>query len=594
MKRKIIFALIILIIAISSVSASDVNLTDNQDLAIDDMTEDTTLTTDDDWENDNNAEEILANLEMTDYPKNYGEKQVKFKLTNTADNSPMANVDLCVYSYIPNKDKLSNNDLLSSDSNSKPIALLAETYDFVKMTTDSKGTAVYTIPDIFKGDFNLLAGLYSYEHNGGPFDDVTINYNGKETHISLVQKVDVTMSKLDVAGSLKLSKEGTFYDDVVLKATLVSTLNEPLANEDIEIKFSNGKTVTITTNSRGIATYNIPFNSGSYSATAKVVSKKINADSANLNNIVISKVPATITPAKLTTTYASGKYFKIKVTNSQNNKALSNVKLALKVYVSNKKYKTATATTDSNGIAKYLTSSLSLGTHKVVVGIKDKTSVTGSEKTSSILIKKASYSISAPKVTVPYKQGSFKVTVKNKASKKAVSGVKVTIKVYTDKKYKTYSAKTNSRGIATFSTKALSKATHNVVVSIKKNSNYNAASAKSSIKVINGKIATTLADEGKPSAHAAFSSFISENFQRYEDDDGSLLGYAAKMTLRDTNGNELHKPIKAYNNGRLIGSGTSGEYFFVQDIGLGVIEFRFEGDSLYKPSSFRKQITIYY
>ena len=82
------------------------------------------------------------------------------------------------------------------------------------------------------------------------------------------------------------------------------------------------------------------------------------------------------------------------------------------------------------------------------------------------------------------KAGKFKVTVKNKASGKAVKGLKVIIKAYTGKKAKKIVRKTNSKGQVSFSTKSLSKGKHKIVITVKKTSKYKKASAKSSVKIV--------------------------------------------------------------------------------------------------------------
>lgn len=85
---------------------------------------------------------------------------------------------------------------------------------------------------------------------------------------------------------------------------------------------------------------------------------------------------------------------------------------------------------------------------------------------TSVSIKKAPTTVSAPKVTNKYKQSNyFKITVKNKATGKVVSGLKLKLKVYTGKSYKIYTVTTNSKGVASFNTKGLSKGTHKVVIS---------------------------------------------------------------------------------------------------------------------------------
>lgn len=106
-------------------------------------------------------------------------------------------------------------------------------------------------------------------------------------------------------------------------------------------------------------------------------------------------------------------------------------------------------------------------------------STTNSKKTT-----KYSLSISAPKVTKEYKKnGVFKVTVKDKNTKKPVKGIKLNIKVYTGKKYKTFSQKTDKNGIVKINTKSFAKGTHNVIVTAKATKKYNKKTVKSSIKI---------------------------------------------------------------------------------------------------------------
>lgn len=91
---------------------------------------------------------------------------------------------------------------------------------------------------------------------------------------------------------------------------------------------------------------------------------------------------------------------------------------------------------------------------------------------TTLKITKAKTVVSAPKVKYKYKKSKyFKVTVKNKVSKKAVSGLKLRLKVYTGKKYKTYTIKTNKKGLAKFNTKKLKRGKHKVVIS-SANNNY--------------------------------------------------------------------------------------------------------------------------
>jgi hypothetical protein len=80
--------------------------------------------------------------------------------------------------------------------------------------------------------------------------------------------------------------------------------------------------------------------------------------------------------------------------------------------------------------------------------------------------------VTAPEVFNVYKKkGSFKITVKD-SNKNPVKKLKLKVKVYTGKKYKTYTIKTNSKGVATLNTNKLKKGTHKVVIT-SGNKNYN-------------------------------------------------------------------------------------------------------------------------
>ena len=184
-------------------------------------------------------------------------------------------------------------------------------------------------------------------------------------------------------------------------------------------------------------------------------------------------------PSKLSTTYDSGKYFKVKSIDSKSKKPVSNLKISLKVQTG-KKYKKLTIKTDSNGVAKYSASKLSIGKHKVIVKSKN-----SKAKTSSITISKAKITINAPKITHTSKDGKkFKITVKNRESKKPMAGIKVTVKIFTGKNSKSYSLKTNKNGVIKINTKSLKKGSHKVTINVKKTSKIKSASAKSTIKTV--------------------------------------------------------------------------------------------------------------
>lgn len=190
-----------------------------------------------------------------------------------------------------------------------------------------------------------------------------------------------------------------------------------------------------------------------------------------------TKTPATLTAAKVITTYNSGKKFTVKIIDKNTKRGVKNALVWLTI---NKNMGDKQIYTNSKGIATLKLTNFKPNTYKVTVRIYDKYSPC--KTTSTIKISKAPTIVKAPKITAKVKKSKyFKVTVKSKVTKKILKNVKVKIKVYTGKKYKTFNTKTNKKGIAKINTKTLKKGKHKVIIS-SGNSNYK-ISAKSLIKI---------------------------------------------------------------------------------------------------------------
>ncbi|WP_458404774.1 hypothetical protein [Methanobrevibacter sp.] len=105
----------------------------------------------------------------------------------------------------------------------------------------------------------------------------------------------------------------------------------------------------------------------------------------------------------------------------------------------------------------------------------------------SITVKKATAVIKASKLTVALKSSSvWTIKIVDSRNNKPISNMKVTLKVYTGKKYKTVRLTTNSKGVASYKTKSLSQGTHKVIVSAE-HKGYNFNTLKSSITVVKQK-----------------------------------------------------------------------------------------------------------
>lgn len=437
-KSIIIFlSLIIVFTAISAVGAAELNDTTlDEPISLASADSDTLSVSDDDALSGGQASVKAENmsLSISSTGNSYGETKLHVSLINLTDNTGIE--DESVWIFVNNQ--------------------FWDSYD-----TDSDGRI-----DI---DFKKMPGTYFIKAQLENYDIETPNFSWGINGIST---------------NFELSQSGAYYKDtqLIFKLTNIET-KKGLANEQIDVRFSNGKTVKLTTNSKGIATYDVPFNPGKYSVTAKTHSKYLYSNSVTLKNFVIGKTYLTFIPTKLSTSYASGKYFTVKVKNMYTKHLMKDVKLKLKVYTG-KSFKTYSVATDSKGVAKFDVSKLSLGSHKVTINNANK-NMDGFEKTSQITITKAKLSIAAPKISANHTTAStFKITVKNKETNKAMSGVKATIKVWSGKTYKTFTVKINKNGQASISTEGLNIADYNVDIAVKATSKINKATAKSTISII--------------------------------------------------------------------------------------------------------------
>ncbi len=276
--------------------------------------------------------------------------------------------------------------------------------------------------------------------------------------------------------NISATHEGKYYRDNTITVNLKDEKGNPIANKDILIKFSNKHTASAKTNNNGIAKVTVTVDVGTYSAVISSISNEFKYANTTLDNIKISKLAIVASTKKITTTFDSGKGLAIKVLNKNTKKAVSGITLNVKVFTG-KKFKTYPVTSNSKGIATFKPASkVNAGSHKVEI-TSDKNCILTKVKTT-MKINKAKTTIKAPKVTNKLKKSKyFKVTVKNKATKKVVKNLKIKVKVGK----KTYTLKTNSKGVAQLNTKNLKAGTYAVKIT-SANSNY-VISAKSTIVI---------------------------------------------------------------------------------------------------------------
>ena len=177
--------------------------------------------------------------------------------------------------------------------------------------------------------------------------------------------------------------------------------------------------------------------------------------------------PAIITAA-LTKVYGKSDKLVITLKDSTGN-VISDAPLSVKI-----NGKTTFLVTDSKGHDS-MKINLAPNTYYAQISFEDNGYYTSAHTTVKVTVKKATPKLTAKKKTFKIKAKSKKytITLKNNLGK-VMKKVKVTIKV----KGKTYTAKTNSKGIATFKLKLTKKGTFKATVTYKGSKYYNKVSKK--------------------------------------------------------------------------------------------------------------------
>lgn len=337
---------------------------------------------------------------------------------------------------------------------------------YYNVTTNENGTCEITVSGLVGGDYNVTVSTIDNNTN-----------NASKNSSIVINKVKV---KIDTSSKTMYYNSGSTAKITIKNAKT----GKAVAGVYVFVRLYTSSTkyndYLFMTNSKGVVEFSAPLNVGKHKMIVATADTRYEGSSVT-RTITVKNAPAKITAAKKTAYYKQGKYFVVKVTNTKNNKPIYNAKLNIRVFVTSTKYYNFNGRTGANGQIK-LSMDLKPGTYNVVIIDKDSNMV-AKQATSKMVIKKAPAKFSAPKVTAKKKANKyFKVKVINKKTKKIIPGVKVKVKVYTGKKSKTYTIKTNSKGIAKLNTKSLKVGKHKVVIT-SANKYVKASKKTSSIKI---------------------------------------------------------------------------------------------------------------
>ena len=334
------------------------------------------------------------------------------------------------------------------------------------LKTNENGTCEITVSRLVGGDYNVTVSTIDNNTNNAS-NNSSIVINKVKVKIDTSSKTMYYNSGSTAKITIKNAKTGKAVAGVYVFVRLYTS----------STKYND---YLFMTNSKGVVEFSAPLDVGKHKMIVATADTRYEGSSVT-KTITVKNAPAKITAAKKTAYYKQGKYFVVKVTNTKNNKPIYNAKLNIRVFVTSTKYYNFNGRTGANGQIK-LSMDLKPGTYNVVIIDKDSNMV-AKQATSKMVIKKAPAKFSAPKVTAKKKANKyFKVKVINKKTKKIIPGVKVKVKVYTGKKSKTYTIKTNSKGIAKLNTKSLKVGKHKVVIT-SANKYVKASKKTSSIKI---------------------------------------------------------------------------------------------------------------
>ena len=228
----------------------------------------------------------------------------------------------------------------------------------------------------------------------------------------------------------------------------------------------------VTVNGTNITISNL--NAGKYTLQVTTIAEENYNPITKTASITVNKLKTALSAKSIATVYNVNKNLVITLKDSKGN-ALNGVNITVQL-------KNTKTYTTKNGQIKVSTKGLAPKVYTAKITFKGNTNYEKTSKnTVKVTVKKAT-----PKITA--KKKTFKRTVKTKKYnialktnlKKAMKGVKVTLKV----NKKTYSAKTNKKGIATFKITKLTKTgKYTSVVKFAGNKYYNAKAVKQKIIV---------------------------------------------------------------------------------------------------------------
>ena len=310
--------------------------------------------------------------------------------------------------------------------------------------------------------------------------NITYNDNEKYESKNIIKNINAslrptTLTATDVTTDYKVAKD--------LVVTLTDANGNPLANKTINILVVGKINENLNTTADGKVGIDIStLDPNTYVATISFAGDELyNSSSTTVTVVVREDVKTDVTIPALTTGKAATTTIKLP------EKATGNITLSVDG-------KIISVVNLTNGSATITIPELSAGKHDVVISYSGDGNYAGFSQNSTVTVKEQAKPTPAPvkkakqatkivaknkKFKAKTKVKKYTITLKTKAGK-AVKKVQVTIKIGK----KTFKAKTNSKGKATFKiTKLTKKGKYTATIKFKGNSAYKASSKKVKITI---------------------------------------------------------------------------------------------------------------
>ena len=328
-------------------------------------------------------------------------------------------------------------------------------YNIFEMNTASRGSAIFME---YWGDinFNLDYNFFTFQNNITSFPlDLIIIHNSSEEDFTFAPDNWVV---LNIS-----SADGYYFVDFVLNDG--SALKESMPDYDANLTI-NGDSEIITVSDN---TFKDTNKAGDYLATS-IISGNVLA-TATISRSDVSNCSI------ITWDCDYGDIAKVAV------RLPKGVTGTISVNASGKIFTAEIKDGGSEGIAIVLLTGLNAGKYDLAISYSGNEGCLPFTATATVTVNKVNVIVTPTALSTTYDSGKyFQVKVVNDNGK-AVSGLKLSLKVYTGSSYKTVAVTTDANGIAKYAASKLSIATHKVVINVD-NSNYVVVKkSDSSIKV---------------------------------------------------------------------------------------------------------------